>query len=284
MRRALVLVGVDAVYAATVELAVPVPIPVRVASPREFVRMLADGEVWAALIDDDVFTAEFRQAVATLQQRGVGAPMLCHSGRPLRDVRGELAELGIGCVHRGEDARSMWAGIRRSVVRRLREAAGRRIGVSEHSHLLIWQAIRALLVARQPFHSVAALARHLGCDSSSLYKAWKTLFGRAEGLTLGEFVDGVLLLHAVEHISPSKGLRRTLSAFHVRPDRVHRAASVFGGTFDEFQGRRLLDLVHAFEERALERLWTSRDMTPRALSPLARQSASFHELRQGSQV
>lgn len=257
MHRALVLVGIDATDASTVELAVPVPVPIRVATPAEFLRMLARDDVWAALIDDTVFTAEFRAAMIMLRRRGVGTPMICRSGRPLREARAEFADLGVGFLHRGDDARSMWAGIRRAVLRRIREAAGQRIDRNQQARSLIWQAIRAVLLAREPFHSVAAVARHLGCDPSGLYKAWKARFRRTDGLTLGEFVDAVLLLHGVEHSSPLKGLRRALRDFHVRPDRIHRAALMFGGTFDEFQGRRLMDLLDAFDGRALKALWTA---------------------------
>lgn len=281
MRRALVLVGINALDASTVELAVPVPIPMRLAAPDEFLRMLRRGQVWAALIDDNVFTAEFRNAVS-----GVSAAMLCHSGRPLREARAELADLGIGFLHRGQGARSTWAGIRRAVLRRVREAAVQRIDGNHQARSLIWQAIRTVLLAREPIHSVAAVARHLGCDSSSLYKAWKTLLRRTDGLTLGEFVDAVLLLRAVEHSSPLKGLRRALRDFKVRPDRVHRAALLLGSTFDEFKDRRLLELIDAFEERALERLWTALEFDPDGGVPPPRRARSraFHVSRQVSQV
>jgi hypothetical protein len=199
------------------------------------------------LADKAVCTPRFKSIQAELVRRGIAPPVIVVGPAPARDGE-EVLEWASAAIAEREFRDRGWSAVRSEFIRAIRAAV--LVCVGRRGQSSLEAAIEMLLTARPPIHSVAELARRQGFARDTLTKAWnKDMRGRTP-LTLGDVVDIILELDAVEREVAHIGWRYSLKKhLGVRPERIERISQdIFSMSRDELCNERFLEAMGTLNE------------------------------------
>lgn len=148
--------------------------------------------------------------------------------------------------------RELPAAIRRAAKARWLDHIAEEILRTDRLPATLKRALASAYRKRPPFTSVEELARAIGCDRRTLSRQWARNTGKSTGLRLKDFVDTLVLFHAIAMKVPGRSWSAIAYALRISPRTLSRVATrVTGKTLQAAAAEGTADLARCIIEAGL---------------------------------